>query len=138
MSEADLPSSDAASGPASDDDVRVVVVDDDPDVAASIAEALEFDGYRVRIAEDGTRALVLIAEFLPHCVLLDVDMPGMSGDELSALLRERHGDDIVLVAVTGMREQDARARGTFGRVDHYLRKPLDLGQLRRLLPRISS
>jgi CheY-like chemotaxis protein len=63
-------------------------------------------------------------------------MPGMDGDELSKRLRESYGDDIVLIAMTGGRDKDKRVHDTFARVDHYLRKPVDLGQLRRLLPRI--
>ena len=122
--------------PTDDEDVRVVVVDDDRDVAETLAEALEFDGYRVMIANDGARAVALVAEFNPHCVLLDVEMPGMDGDELSKRLREGYGDEIVLIAVTGGHDKDKRVHDTFGRVDHYLKKPIDLGLLRRLLPRI--
>jgi DNA-binding response OmpR family regulator len=118
------------------EDVRVVVVDDDSEVAESLAAALEFDGYRVKIAGDGAQAIALVAEFAPHCVLLDVEMPGMDGDELSKHLREGYGDEIVLIAVTGGRDKDKRVHDTFARVDHYLGKPVDLGLLRRLLPRI--
>jgi DNA-binding response OmpR family regulator len=119
-----------------EEDVRVVVVDDDPDVAESLAAALEFDGYRVRIADNGAQAVALVAEFVPHCVLLDVEMPGMDGDELSKRLREGYGDEIVLIAVTGGHDKDKRVHDTFDRVDHYLKKPIDLNLLRRLLPRI--
>ena len=118
------------------EDVRVVVVDDDSEVAEALAAALEFDGYRVKIAGDGAQAVALVAEFAPHCVLLDVEMPGMDGDELSKRLREGYGDEIVLIAVTGGRDKDKRVQDTFARVDHYLSKPVDLGLLRRLLPRI--
>jgi DNA-binding response OmpR family regulator len=118
------------------EDVRVVVVDDDSEVAEALAAALEFDGYRVKIASDGAQAVALVAEFAPHCVLLDVEMPGMDGDELSKRLREGYGDEIVLIAVTGGRDKDKRVQDTFARVDHYLSKPVDLGLLRRLLPRI--
>ena len=120
----------------SDEDVRVIVVDDDREVAEALAAALEFDGYRVKIAGDGAQAMALVAEFSPHCVLLDVEMPGMDGDELSKRLREVYGDEIVLIAVTGGRDKDKRVHDTFARVDHYLRKPVDLRLLRRLLPRI--
>lgn len=119
-----------------EEDVRVIVVDDDPEVAETLAAALEFDGYRVRIADNGAQAVALVAEFVPHCVLLDVEMPGMDGDELSKRLREGYGDEIVLIAVTGGHPKDKRVHDTFDRVDHYLKKPIDLNLLRRLLPRI--
>ncbi|MDQ2927127.1 MAG: response regulator [Pseudomonadota bacterium] len=122
--------------PVDAEDVRVIVVDDDREVAETLAAALEFDGYRVKIADNGAQAVALVAEFAPHCVLLDVEMPGMDGDELSKRLREGYGDEIVLIAVTGGRDKDKRVHDTFDRVDHYLKKPVDLDLLRRLLPRI--
>jgi len=69
------------------DDTRVVVVDDVSDAAEALASALEADGYTVRTATDGARALALVDEFQPHCVLLDIDMPGLSGHEVASHLR---------------------------------------------------
>lgn len=120
--------------PVSDDEVRVVVVDDAIDAAETLAEALRLDGYTVWIAGDGREALDVIESCSPHCVLLDVDMPGLDGSELSKRLRERYGDDVVLIAVTGWGVEDERVASTFDRVDHYLRKPFDPVVLRKLLP----
>ena len=89
-----------------EEDVRVVVVDDDRQVAEALATALECDGYRVKIAGDGLQAVALVAEFGPHCVLLDVEMPGMDDDELSKRLRDAYGDEIVLIAVAGGHDKD--------------------------------
>lgn len=117
-----------------DDEVRVVVVDDLADAAEALGFGLELDGYKVRIAHDGASALSLIEEFKPHCVLLDVDMPGIDGSELSTRLRKRYGDDLVMVAVTGWSETDERVSRTFACVDHYLKKPVDPAELRKVLP----
>ena len=114
-------------------DVRVVVVDDQPDAADMLAAALELDGYEVQTATSGERALPLIEEFRPHMVLLDVNMPGMDGRELTRQLRERYGDAMVLIAVSGSDPSDERVSQTFDSVDHYFRKPIDLAALRRLL-----
>lgn len=119
---------------ASADEVRIVVVDDQPDAADMLAIVLELDGYTVRVAHDGQAALQLIESFDPHAVLLDVHMPGLDGNELSRRLRDRHGDDVVLVAITGAAETDRRVADTFARVDHFLQKPVDAAQLRRVLP----
>jgi DNA-binding response OmpR family regulator len=117
-----------------DDEVRLVVVDDSRDAAEVLACALALDGYRVRIAHDGGEAIALVEGYKPHGVLLDIDMPGIDGNELSRLLRERFGDDIVLIAVTGRGGHEKRVSATFARVDHYLTKPVSAVQLRKVLP----
>jgi len=116
------------------DEARIIVVDDAPDVAEALAFALEGDGYKVWIAHDGNEALDLVAAHKPHCVLFDIDMPSLDGSELSKRLRQQHGDDLVLVAVTGWSDKDPRVAEAFGRVDHYLRKPIDAEALRKVLP----
>ncbi len=120
------------------DEVRVLVVDDYPEAAEILGARLELDGYRVRIAHDGLEALAIVDAFAPHCVLLDIDMPGLDGDQLSAQLRARFGDDVVLVAVSGWEKSDKRVSATFARVDHYLQKPIDEAKLRKVLPPIDS
>ncbi len=122
----------------SDDDVRVVVVDDVADAAEALAETLSLSGYKVWIATDGAAALSLVEAKKPHCVLLDIGMPGMDGNELTRTLRSRYGDDIVLIAVTGREHDDERVSDTFARVDHYLQKPVDPEVLRKLLPPVGD
>ena len=122
----------------SQDDVRVLVVDDVADAAEALAETLELSGYKVQVAADGARALALIEKQQPHCVLLDIGMPGMDGNELTRTLRTRYGDDIVLIAVTGREHDDERVSDTFARVDHYLQKPVDPEVLRKLLPPVDD
>ncbi len=117
-----------------DDAVRVLVVDDDHDGADMLAELLRMSGYSVDVAYGGVEALAKVEADQPHCVLLDVGMPGMDGGELTRRLRERYGDDIVLVAITGRASDDTRVAPTFALVDHYLQKPVDPAQLRKLLP----
>jgi CheY-like chemotaxis protein len=70
----------------------------------------------------------------PDCVLIDINLPGMNGLELARQLRERYGKGIVLVAVTGWGEPEARVSAAFSDLDHYLRKPVSQEQLRTLLP----
>jgi DNA-binding response OmpR family regulator len=122
----------------SDNDVRVVVVDDFLDAAEALAETLMISGYKVWVATDGVSALALIEAQQPHCVLLDIGMPGMDGNELTRTLRSRYGDDIVLIAVTGREHDDERVSDTFARVDHYLQKPVDPDVLRKLLPPVDG
>ena len=114
-------------------ELQIVVVDDLRDAAQALADLLALDGCQVRIACDGQEALEVIEACQPHCVLLDVDMPGMDGSQLARRLRERYGDAIVLIAVTGWSPLDVRVSTAFVRVDHYLMKPINPAVLRKLL-----
>ena len=118
----------------SDNDVRVLVVDDLEDAAKSLAVVLSLNGYVARTAHDGASALRITKEFQPHCILLDVNMPGIDGLELTQRLRASYGDDIVLVAVTGGRVEEMRVSKTFELVDHYLAKPIEMDKLEKILP----
>ena len=118
----------------SENDVRVLVVDDLEDAARSLAVVLSLNGYTARTAHDGASALRITKEFLPHCILLDVNMPGIDGLELTHRLRNSYGDDIVLVAVTGGGADETRVSKTFELVDHYLAKPIEMTKLEKILP----
>jgi CheY-like chemotaxis protein len=113
---------------------RVLVVDDSTEAAELLVELLRGSGYVARPAFDGGEALSVVADFDPHCVLLDIEMPGIDGYELARRLRERHGDEIVLIAVTGASPDDERVAAAFEVVDHWFTKPLDVAQLQRVLP----
>ena len=79
--------------------MRIVAVDDNLDAIELLAMALECDGYGV-VAGDARQALATVERHRPHCVLLDVRMPGTDGHDFSRQLRELYVDDIVLVLTT--------------------------------------
>lgn len=116
----------------SDNEVRVLVVDDLEDAALSLAMMLRLNGYVVQTCTSGADALARVESFDPHCVLLDVHMPGIDGHALSRRIRERYGSAVVLIAVTGRSVEEATP--TFEIVDHYLMKPIDGAQLAKVLP----
>ena len=116
------------------DEVRVVVVDDSLPAAEAMGEALAMDGYEVRVVPGAREALALIADFHPHCVILDINMPGMDGCELAQELRSTYGADMVLIAVTGYGDLSQRVAQTLPLVDHFLNKPVDSVVVQRLLP----
>lgn len=117
-----------------DSAIKIVVVDDVADVADALSAQLMLDGYSVTTAYDAYDAIRRIEEHQPHCVLLDIGMPDIDGYELASLLRHRFKRDIVLVAVTGSNEQQARLSDTLGVVDTYFQKPLDPAALKTILP----
>lgn len=116
------------------DAVHVVVVDDSPDTAQTMAVLLRLNGYEVRTAASGLDALALVEDATPHCVIFDVVMPGLDGNEFCARMRSRYGDTVVLIAVSGAAPSDARVRESFALADHYFTKPVSVEMLGRVLP----
>jgi|ERR1043166_2864978 DNA-binding response OmpR family regulator len=109
---------------------RVLVVEDEPEVALVLHDALQDFGYQVRIAVDGQEAVRVAKDYAPAVVLLDLWLPGLGGDSvLEALCRET--PRIPIVIVSGNRDEEvARAMLRQGAFD-YIPKPFDLGLLER-------
>ena len=109
---------------------RVLAVDDDAAVGATVYEVLSEWGYIVRTASGGTQALSLIPTFKPDVVLLDVMMSGLSGDEvLDRLHAEYPGIPVVMVTAIA---DAARARALLYRgAFDFIPKPFDLTVLQR-------
>jgi len=114
---------------------RVLIVDDDPLIRRSLAEALRERGIEVTVADDGEQALSLFQTAAPDVVLSDVRMPNMDGLTLLAMLRARAPsvDVILMTAFDDMPTVVAAMRG--GAVE-FLVKPVDLHQLRALIDRV--
>jgi CheY-like chemotaxis protein len=116
--------------------VRVVVVDDDRDGAATMAALLECEGYAVRMAHDGLHALPTIEQWQPRCVLLDIDLPGLDGYDIARRLRRSHPDHgMLLIATSGWTRPEDRETAAVCGFDHFLAKPVDVDALLALLPR---
>lgn len=108
-----------------------LVADDDADVRALIALALERSGYRVLEAGEGEQALRLALDHEPDLVVLDVKMPKLDGCEVTELLREaeaRRRPSIILVSAS---VSDAQVeRGFAAGADAYVTKPFSPKELR--------
>jgi signal transduction histidine kinase len=112
--------------------IRVLVVDDNEDAAELLSDALTETGCVVRTAADGPSALVVAEEFQPEIALLDIGLPIMDGYELGRRLREFHLA-LRLVALTGYGQASDKARSSEAGFDGHLVKPVDLGELQRVL-----
>ena len=107
---------------------RVLYVDDNPDVTDSAVDLLGIVGFEARGCYDGQSALAAASDFHPGICLIDLNMPGMDGDEVARRLRER-GDAQVLVAVTAMSDDRSRERMSAAGFDTHLVKPVEPGEL---------
>jgi signal transduction histidine kinase/CheY-like chemotaxis protein len=111
------------SAPAPRRRVRVLLVEDNADSAASMAELLRHMGAEVLAAEDGPRALAQAPAFNPHLVLLDIGLPGMSGYEVASRLRPSLAAGARLIALTGYGAPEDEARARAAGFDEHLVKP---------------
>ena len=112
----------------------ILVVDDDPDIRESIASALEIEGYPVLMAENGQAALDLLLalteDALPRCIMLDLMMPVMTGEEFLSVIKDKYEDlrkiPIVVASANGsllMNKLPAK---------EVLKKPIDINDLYRI------
>ena len=108
--------------------MRVLVVDDDPDVRDSLRRSLTFEGYQVTEAADGAQALGAIAATRPDIVVLDLQMPVLGGLETCRKLREQ-GDDVPVLMLTARDGTRDRVTGLDAGADDYLPKPFALEEL---------
>jgi two-component system phosphate regulon response regulator PhoB len=109
---------------------RVLVVEDEPDIAALIAYQLTREGFRVETAGDGPEALRAIGREIPDLVVLDRMLPGISGDEVLQQLRsEPSTSNIPVLVLTAKREQEDRIDGLELGADDYLTKPFSPREL---------
>jgi CheY-like chemotaxis protein len=116
--------------------LRVLVVEDHADGAASLAMLLRMSGHDVRVAADGPAALKEAQVVRPDVVLLDIGLPGMDGYEVAKRLQEQKAEKKpLLVAVTGYASEADRQHSAAVGIDLYLVKPADPNQLLRLLQR---
>ena len=104
---------------------RVLVVEDDPDMAMFLARLLKQQGLQADIASDGYAALETIAAAPPDLVLLDVQMPGPDGFEICRRLKSSETTALLpVVLVTALEDQDSRVRGIEAGADDFLSKPV--------------
>jgi DNA-binding response OmpR family regulator len=124
---------DAASRP-----VRVLVVEDDEEIAQVLQRSLRLEGYEVKLAPDGVRGLDEAHAFLPDIIVLDLGLPRLDGIDVAKRLRE-DGDDTPILMLTARDALESRVAGLDVGADDYLVKPFErqelLARLRALLRR---
>ncbi|MEJ7930346.1 response regulator [Ramlibacter sp. AN1015] len=116
--------------------LRILVADDQPDAAESLTMVLSLDGHEVRTAFDGLQAQAIASEWTPEVMVLDIGMPGATGEEVARWARQQPwGQTVRLVAVTGWGRPEDRERLRAAGFDAHLVKPVGVGELWREITR---
>ena len=135
--EAPLGAVSSPTGTPSQELLRILVIDDNVDVAKTVGWMLETIGHEYRLVHEGRRAVEAAREFRPDAILLDIGMPDMDGYAVCKALRaESLLKNTVIIAQTGWgRDQDRSNSGQAG-FNHHLVKPVSLDELERVLSTI--
>jgi DNA-binding response OmpR family regulator len=113
---------------------RILVAEDDPDLALGLKNNLEIEGYDVRVARDGAEALAHALQWQPALLILDLVMPKIDGMRVLRELREQDSRIAVLI-LTARGEEADKVRGLKLGADDYVTKPFGLLEL---LARVES
>lgn len=106
---------------------RILVVDDEPQIARVLRTALAGSGYEVRTANDGLAGLRLAREWQPDLVVTDISMPNMNGIELCRQLRAETTLPIIVLSVKG--EEKTKVEALDAGADDYVTKPVGMDEL---------
>jgi signal transduction histidine kinase/ActR/RegA family two-component response regulator len=115
--------------------VRVLVVDDNVDLAELLSDALQFEGFQTAVAFDARDALTRWQTFQPHAAVLDVGLPQVDGYELARMVRADYGRQPTLIAATGYGQETDRQRAASAGFDCHFVKPVDVQDIARVLDR---
>ncbi|MGQ0701681.1 MAG: hybrid sensor histidine kinase/response regulator [Gemmatimonadales bacterium] len=106
--------------------LRILIVDDNRDAADSLGALLRVQGHSIQVAYDSRAAIEAGPVFEPQAILLDIGLPGLNGYETAQQVRQQPwGRDLLLIAVTGWGQEDAKRRSWEAGFDSHLVKPVD-------------
>lgn len=108
---------------------RVLIVEDNPDLAFGLRNNLEIEGYEVRVAEDGPSGVQRILEWKPDLVILDLMLPGMDGYRVLRTVREA-GFRAPVLMLTARGQESDKVLGLRSGADDYVTKPFGDRELR--------
>lgn len=112
---------------------RILVVDDNRNAAMALTELLNLRGCQARAATSGGEALAAASETAFDAILLDLDLPDITGYEVASRLRQSTTSQPLLVAVSGFGDEQARERSRKSGIDHHLVKPVEIDELLRVI-----
>src|SRR3954469_22204609 len=110
------------------DSHRILVVDDEPNIADVVSMALRFQGFDVETAGTGTDAIAAVTSFRPHLIVLDIMLPDMEGFDVAQRLGAQRAR-VPIIFLTARDATDDKIRGLTLGGDDYVTKPFSLEEL---------
>lgn len=118
--------------------MRLLIIEDEPELAAVLSTILAHQGHESTICHDGPSALRVAPQVQPDAVLLDIGLPGMDGWELAPKLRAALGSQVPLIAITGYQAPKDYAQSAAVGIAHHLPKPNYLPRLVAILQDLAA
>ena len=126
------------SGEITERSVRILIVEDNADVAEALAHFLDALGHRVRLAHDGPSGIEAAREEIPELMIIDIGLPEVDGYEVARQVRKLPGAEIaILLALTGSATEQDRKRSLDAGFDHHFVKPVDPAVIQAIVVELS-
>lgn len=117
--------------------IRILIVDDEPEFRKIVAEAMTNAGYQVESAHNSNTATELCRTFLPHVVLLDVMLTDETGIDILEKIRELD-KQVKVIMISGMLDLDIAKEAIIRGAEEYFTKPVDFKKLDRLIQKLTK
>jgi CheY-like chemotaxis protein len=112
---------------------RILIVDDNKDLAGSLARLLRILGYDVEAVFDGRKGIETARTYRPRVVLLDIGLPNLDGYHVARTLRQEGFNDTMIIALSGYGQEEDLKRSREAGMDHHLTKPVDVKTISQLI-----
>jgi CheY-like chemotaxis protein len=116
---------------------RILIVDDNRDLARGLGRLLKLLGYEVELAHDGPDGIEAARTYRPEVILLDIGLPSMDGYNVSRTLRREGFRDTLIIAISGYGQEEDRRQSREAGMDHHLTKPVDIKTISELIAQAS-
>jgi len=115
------------------DKCRILIVDDNKDLATSLARLLGLLGHEVEVVFDGRKAIEAARIYRPRVLLLDIGLPLVDGYQVARTLRQEGFHDILIIALSGYGQEEDRRRSREAGMNHHVTKPVDVKTIAELI-----
>jgi CheY-like chemotaxis protein len=112
-------------------------VDDNKDLATSLARLLGLLGHEVDVVFDGRKGIERVRTYRPAVLLLDIGLPFLDGYQVARTLRQEGFHDIMIIALSGYGQEEDRRRSWEAGMNHHVTKPVDVKTIAELIDRSS-